>query len=208
MVFNCRASIQNETDLSFFGANTIGVAQSDCAGSMMFIHSFLSIFAYSNLRAFGPRRYNGELVGQTFVDVSSIRCLAILIRPKSLYHICSNACSLSMICFWGLLYDSLTLTVYPLYVWRASVSTVLTFLWGRFGILLILFPYDVRQQLGQLGFRSFVVYFLSTARQKFLFLTFSGVKPAFFHSTVSLLSYAFFLFWEKCCLGEVDYHFQ
>lgn len=60
---------------------------------MTFISGILLIFDFSNSHSFGPAQYGAQCMCFACPDVSPIRCLAIVIRPKGLSHISLNSYS-------------------------------------------------------------------------------------------------------------------
>lgn len=67
---------------SFFGAETIEDAHSDCAGPKVLSSSNLVVYVFSSLRAFGPARIGSKRNGSVTGSANSIRCLAVLILPR------------------------------------------------------------------------------------------------------------------------------
>lgn len=54
----------------------------DCAGSMMFLRSILSISTFSNSRVVGHARYGTERIKAVFGFRILTQCFASLMRPR------------------------------------------------------------------------------------------------------------------------------
>lgn len=70
----------------FLLASTIEAAHSNCARSVMFLESILSIFAFPKFLDFEKARCAAKCTSVMSGLSSSMQCLAILVCPKRLSH--------------------------------------------------------------------------------------------------------------------------
>lgn len=112
---------------SYFGANTIDNAHSDCTGSKTIIRIILLISVLSNSHPFGTSWKWSGMWWRTTSEFSSMRCLAMPIWHKYASNVCRNWTSLSKISWYFSGYCSPILVFF-----RKSVSDFLI-LTSRFG---------------------------------------------------------------------------